>query len=421
MTSTNQAKIGASALARLFALAGATFVFVTFEVFPVGLLRDIADSLDVTAGQVGLLVSGYAIIAALATIPTVALATRVPRRTALVTSLVFLVAAEVLTVASTTFATVAASRFLAALTHGVVWSLVAPAAATLVPRERVGTATAVVFGGASLALILGSPGTTFIGGLIGWRATALVLTIATVAVTIAVFFALRTPAATGPASRTAPETTAQQQGTVRQTRGSVDWQAVLTLCGVSILLVTAHFISYTYFALIITEITGTARAVVVFLAIFGAAGAAGTFLVGRYLDIAARRAEVVTMTLFAAALAALSLSLLPAPPVISYAGATIAVAVWGLAFAATGPIFQTGILRIAAEDPDRASSVYVTGVQIGIASGSALGALLVSLSTVWLLPVSTLLAIAVLFLLLRIRPTRATARRASSSPKAGSR
>ncbi|MCI1788997.1 MAG: hypothetical protein LKI58_13245 [Actinomyces sp.] len=153
MTSTIQATVDASALARLFALAGTTFVYVTFEVFPVGLLNDIADSLDVADSQVGLLARGSVIVAA--------------------------------------------------LTHGVVWSLVAPAAANLVPRERVGTAT------------------------------VLVLTIAPAAVTIA---------------------------------------------------------------------------------IFGVAGAAGTFLIGRYLDIAARRAEIVTMTMFAAAPAALSLTLLPIHP-----------------------------------------------------------------------------------------------------------
>lgn len=192
MTSTSvQAKISNRTTARLIALAGATFVYVTFEVFPVGLIQNIAAGVDVTTGKVGLLVSGYAIVAALATIPTVALASRVSRRTALVVSLLFLVVAEVLTFVSTTFIMLAFSRFIAALTHGVVWSLVAPAAAALVPRERVGTATAVVFGGASLALILGSPGTTFIGGHIGWRVTAGVLTIATLAVTLAVFWALR--------------------------------------------------------------------------------------------------------------------------------------------------------------------------------------------------------------------------------------
>lgn len=189
---TIQAKISVSTAARLMALAGATFVYVTFEVFPVGLIQDIAYSIDVTASQVGLLVSGYAMVAATATIPTVALASRVSRRTALVVSLLLLVVAEVLTVASTTFAMLAVGRFIAALTHGVVWSLVVPSAATLVPRARVGTATAVVFGGASLALILGSPVTTFVGSHIGWRTTALLLALVTVASTIAVFWALRT-------------------------------------------------------------------------------------------------------------------------------------------------------------------------------------------------------------------------------------
>lgn len=46
---TIQAKISVSTAARLMALAGATFVYVTFEVFPVGLIQDIAYSIDVTA------------------------------------------------------------------------------------------------------------------------------------------------------------------------------------------------------------------------------------------------------------------------------------------------------------------------------------------------------------------------------------
>ncbi|WP_145942823.1 MFS transporter [Corynebacterium glyciniphilum] len=82
--SSAQNQVNATTIAKLIALAGATFVYVTFEVFPVGLIRDIADGVNVGEGQVGLLVSGYAIVAACATIPTVALASRVRRRTALV-------------------------------------------------------------------------------------------------------------------------------------------------------------------------------------------------------------------------------------------------------------------------------------------------------------------------------------------------
>lgn len=395
--STGHARVNATTMAKLIALAGATFVYVTFEVFPVGLIRDIADGVDVSEGQVGLLVSGYAIVAACATIPTVALASRVSRRTALVVALVFLVTAEMLTVASTSFAMLAVSRLIAALTHGVVWSLVAPAAATLVPRERVGTATAVVFGGASLALIIGSPGTTFIGGIIGWRATALLLTAATIAVTVSVFYSLRSVG----------EGVAVSHGNAETSRTEVNWRAVLVLCGISILLVTAHFISYTYIAVIVTEVTGAAGLVVAILTLFGLAGAVGTVLIGRVIDHGVRRAEVVVMSMFAGGLVILALAMLPLPPGLQYTGVFVAAVVWGLAFAATGPVFQTGVMRIAEGDADRASSVYVTSVQVGIAAGSALGTPILAQSVVWLPQVSATVALVVLVLVIGCRPASA--------------
>ncbi|KOU24848.1 MFS transporter [Streptomyces sp. WM6372] len=396
-------------------LAGAAFVYVTFEVFPVGLITDIAADLHVTAGQVGLLISGYAVVAAVVTVPTVALAARVSRGTALMVSLGVLVVAEVLAAASTGFAMMAVSRVAAALTHGVLWSLIAPAAAALVPREHVGTATAAVFGGASLAAIVGSPGTTLIGGLIGWRATALVLAAATVAVTYALTWALR-PRRSGsvrteeaadapaPAAEPAP---APVHAPALAEEGRVNWPAVLTLCGVAVVLVTAHFLSYTYFALIVTEVTGDSGAVVVLLAAFGVAGAAGTFLIGRHNDRAPQRAATVTMAAFAAGVGLLALAFVPAPRAVQYAVIAVAVAVWGGAFAAAGPVFQTAVMRLAAGDADRASSVYVTGFQIGIAAGSALGATLLGRSAAWLPAVSLVLAAVVLAVVFVRRPVPA--------------
>lgn len=402
-------RIDAPTATRLAVLAGAAFVYVTFEVFPVGLITDIAADLHVTAGQVGLLISGYAVVAAVVTVPTVALAARVSRGTALMVSLGVLVVAEVLAAASTGFAMMAVSRVAAALTHGVLWSLIAPAAAALVPREHVGTATAAVFGGASLAAIVGSPGTTLIGGLIGWRATALVLAAATVAVTYALTWALR-PRRSGSvrteeaAAEPAP---APVHAPALAEEGRVNWPAVLTLCGVAVVLVTAHFLSYTYFALIVTEVTGDSGAVVVLLAAFGVAGAAGTFLIGRHNDRAPQRAATVTMAAFAAGVGLLALAFVPAPRAVQYAVITVAVAVWGGAFAAAGPVFQTAVMRLAAGDADRASSVYVTGFQIGIAAGSALGAALLGRSAAWLPAVSLVLAAVVLAVVFVRRPVPA--------------
>ncbi|MFF7308670.1 MFS transporter [Streptomyces sp. NPDC008137] len=397
-------RIDAPTAARLAVLASATFVYVTFEVFPVGLITDIAGSLDVPTGRVGLLISGYAVVAAIVTVPTVALASRVSRGTALVVSLLVLVAAEVLAAAATSYSMMVVSRVAAALTHGVLWSLIAPAAATLVPRSRVGTATAAVFGGSTLAAIAGSPGTTLIGELIGWRATALVLAAATVAVTVGLVWALRPREhAAGPQTGQPRETAAPETA-----RGAVHWPRVLTLCAVAVVLITAHFLSYTYFAVLVADITGTSTAVVVLLAVFGLAGAVGTYLAGRNNDTAPRRTAVVTIGVFAAGVALLALSPALGPAAVRGAAAAAAVALWGGAFAAAGPVFQTGVMRLAGKDADRASSVYVTGFQIGIAGGSALGAVLLGHSPLWLPVASTALVAAVLLAVLVLRPVPAT-------------
>lgn len=402
-TAMTREKIDAAAAARLAILASATFVYVTFEVFPVGLIQDIARSLDVSAGAVGLLISGYAVVAGIVTVPTVALASRVSRSTALVVSLLVLVAGEVLAAVATSFPMMVVSRVAAALTHGVLWSLIAPAAATLVPRERVGTATAAVFGGSTLAAIVGSPGTTLIGELIGWRATALVLAGVTVAVTFGLVWAL---GLRGGTARTAAEEGREPAVTATGQRRAY-WPRVLFLCGVAVVLITAHFLSYTYFAVLTADITGMSGAVVVLLTVFGLAGAVGTWLVGRHNDTAPQRTAAVTIAVFAVGIGLLALAPALGGPVARSAAAAAAVALWGGAFAAAGPVFQTGVMRLAGQDADRASSLYVTGFQAGIAGGSVLGAALLGHSPLWLPVVSTLLVLLVLLAVLTRRPVPA--------------
>ncbi|MGJ5756537.1 putative MFS family arabinose efflux permease [Streptomyces puniciscabiei] len=392
------ARIDARTAGRLAALAAATFVYVTFEVFPVGLLPDIARGLDVPAGRVGLLVGGYAVVAAVVTVPTVALAARVSRGTALLVSLLVLIAAEVLAALAHSYPMMVASRVAAALTHGVLWSLIAPAAAALAPRERAGTATAAVFGGSSLAAIAGSPGTALIGRLIGWRATALLLALVTAVVAAALVWALRGQRGDDLADPAAPRQEAAAAG------AGMDRRAVLTLCGVALVLVTAHFISYTYFSVLVSGVTGSSAAVVALLTVFGLAGAVGTFLVGRHNDTAPRRTATVTMAVFVVGVALLLSGFAPLPAAVAVTSAAVGVALWGGAFAAAGPVFQTGIMRVAAAEADRASSVYVTCFQVGIAGGSAAGAGLLGGAAVWLPVVSLGLAGVVLLAVRVLRP-----------------
>ncbi|GAA1583942.1 hypothetical protein GCM10009804_45380 [Kribbella hippodromi] len=66
--------------AALVLLGVSTFSFVTIEVLPIGLLTVIAGDLDRSRSQVGLLVTGYAVVVVLASLPLARLTHHLPRR-----------------------------------------------------------------------------------------------------------------------------------------------------------------------------------------------------------------------------------------------------------------------------------------------------------------------------------------------------
>lgn len=394
-------------LARLVLLACATFVNVTFEMMPVGLISDLSADLHVSESRIGLLVSGYAIVSAVVTIPSVAFASRISRGSALTLSLVALILAELLTCFAADYPMMVVSRLIAALTHGLLWSLVTPAAAALVPPRRVGAATAIVFGGPSMAAVVGSPGTTFLGELIGWRLTALLLAVITALVTVGVVWAVRSAVSDAPQiddatlldSAPAPPTPAR-------------WPAVTMFCGLTLVLVTAHFVSFTYFALIVEHVVQSGGAVVTFLAFFGIAGAVGTYLIGHHSDGTPQRAAAATLAAFLTGAVLLTFGDLAMPTAMRCAILCVAVVAWGGAYAAAGPVLQSGIIRVAGDQQDRASSIYVACYQVGIAGGAGIGAAVLGHSVTWLPWITAALGIALLGFVLR--PKAAPAFRADA-------
>ncbi len=70
-------------LPTLWVLAGSVFAAITTEVLPVGLLPQISTRLEVGESRSGLLVSVYAVIVAVGSIPLTAVVARWPRRTVL--------------------------------------------------------------------------------------------------------------------------------------------------------------------------------------------------------------------------------------------------------------------------------------------------------------------------------------------------
>src|SRR3984893_16873894 len=145
--------------AQLTVLAAAAFTYVTAEILPVGALSAISRDLHVSVVSVGTLLTWYALVAALTTVPLVRWTAHWPRRRALLLSLTCLTASQLISALAPNFAVLAAGRVLSAITHGLMLSVLAPMATPLVPARHSGRATTVIYVGISLAVVGRRPAT----------------------------------------------------------------------------------------------------------------------------------------------------------------------------------------------------------------------------------------------------------------------
>ncbi|GAB3908154.1 hypothetical protein GCM10027612_82180 [Microbispora bryophytorum subsp. camponoti] len=122
----------------LVALAVGAFTYVTAEVLPIGLLTVMANDLNRSPSETGLLVTGYAAVVVLASLPLTRLTQRVPRRRLLTVTLGVFVVGMLLTAVAPNYPTLLAARLLVGATQALFWSVATPAAAAMFPRRSGG-------------------------------------------------------------------------------------------------------------------------------------------------------------------------------------------------------------------------------------------------------------------------------------------
>jgi len=380
--------------AGLTALAGAAFVYVTAETLPIGLVPQLSAGLHVRPGTVGLLVTVYAAMAGLSAVPLTAALEHRSRRQVVVGCVAVLALSQFVIAVAPGYPVVMAARIVCALTHGVFWSMLAPVAGRLVGPGQGGRATALVFTGNSVALVLGVPLGTALGHLIGWRPTMAALGAVAVLSAVALRRALPTlpapslptlPAPSLPTARppeTAPSLAAApladpDQASLRARLVAIPAALrsapLLAICVVTVLVVTGHFTAYTYITALVRRdagLAGLALSAVLFG--YGAAGVAGIWLVGRTTD---RRPRAATAACALGVVVALIGLVTVARG--SAVATVAALVVWGAAFTALPVCLQGAVLRVAPRSADTASALFVVAFQIGIGGGALAGSLLV--------------------------------------------
>lgn len=273
--STQPTEIAAEAPPRLpwgalLLLSGAAFATVTTELLPASMLLQLSDGLDITPATAGGLVGAWALTIAVASVPLTRLTARVPRRRLFTLILLLLALATTGTALAPSYGWALTSRVTAAAAHGLFWSLLVPTVATLVPPARTGRAVSVVLAGPAMASTVGIPLGATVGVSLGWR------------VSFGALAALLALAALG--IRSLPLSDAPRPAVRQEGRDPAQW----TVLGVALaggLVITGHFLLYTYIAPLLKQFGGYDNATSgILLFVFGAAGVVGTIGAGSLSD-----------------------------------------------------------------------------------------------------------------------------------------
>ncbi|MDO4231854.1 MAG: sugar transporter [Lautropia sp.] len=339
----------------VLALALSGFVFNTSEFIPIALLSDIGRDFGMQATQTGVMITVYAWVVALLSLPLMLLTQRMERRSLLLVLFAVFVGAHVMSYYATSFAMLMVSRVLVALTHAVFWSITAALVVRVAPEGRGHKALSLLCMGAVMATVLGLPLGRLVGGLFGWRLSLLL--IGMLALLTALVLA-----------RNLPRLPSVNSGNLSSLPVLLRRRSLMLMYAFTVLMITAHFTAYSYIEPFVRQVAGLSGGdVTTLLMLYGAAGFLGSWCFGKWFSQHGR-----TFYLSACALMMCSLLLLQAVSGSVWSLYALCM-LWGTTYAAVGLVMQSEVLRLASDATDVATSIYSGLYNVGIGGGALLG------------------------------------------------
>lgn len=339
----------------IVALAIGAFIFNTTEYIPIALLSDIGRSFGMTATETGIMITVYAWIVALTSLPLMLLTRHMERRGLLLILFALFTVSHILSFAAWRFEILLASRVGIALTHAVFWSITASLAVRIAPVGKGNQALGLLSTGTVMAMVAGIPLGRMVGQYLGWQASFLLIGLCAAAV-MAVL------------AKSLPRLPSVNAGSLSSLPLLLKRKKLMLLYAMTVLVITAHFTAYSYIEPFVIQIGSfSARQVTVVLGLYGLAGFAASYLFGKWFAKHPRAFLAGAVSLIALS-SGLLLPLAHLPAAI-YA----LVFVWGTAIVVVSLGMVSKVLDFASDAADLANSIYSGLYNVGIGGGALLG------------------------------------------------
>lgn len=344
----------------LITLMMMSFLLVTSEFLPNGVLTEMAEGLGITPGQAGQTVSVTALAGLVVALTVGSIFPRMDRRSLLVWMALLGALSNFVVAIAPSFWLILIARFLLGAALSTFWSMSISAASSLVGSARLGRAIMFTSGGVSLATVAGVPAGVLLSNAFDWRVGFALIGVALVALAAALR-ALLPPIPAAAANSFAA-------------LGRAFRHPGITL-GLSahVLVVLGHFAAYTYIRLALARVSDASGAsigadtIVLLLVLFGVGGLVGNFAIGLIVDRTYKVFSVASPLIIATTV----LTVVAAPGALWAVG--IAVTVWGAFFASWLLVMNTWAGHRLPEQLEAIGSLTVAGFQTAIFLAAAGG------------------------------------------------
>ncbi|MFC3884568.1 MFS transporter [Bacillus songklensis] len=350
----------------VYILAISAFIVGIVELIIGGILDLIAKDLQISISTAGQLISVFSLAFAIASPILLNATAKIERKKLYLWTLLIFLIGNMMAVFTPDYAILMLSRVVSAASASLLIVLSVTIASSIVKPEYKGRAIGVIYMGISGSLVLGVPIGMMLGNLYGWRAPFVLISFLTIVAMVSISLFLK---------EIAPNPIVPLREQVKALRHSKVFSAQM----ISVLILTGHLTLYAYFTPFLQStlhLNSTMISIMYF--VFGIAAVMGGGMGGWASDkVGTGRAILTIIPLFA-----VMMILMPIVTKASFVLFLVIMVMWSALSWAISPAQQNYLIQTSPETSDIQLSINNSACHLGIASGSAIGGIVIEQSSI---------------------------------------